>query len=211
MNLDEHWASLARRLNLQHNVEHSLYVSLQIRYSEPHRAYHNLKHIKSMLDNFDSVRQTAEAPDALEWAIWCHDVVYDPQRKDNEELSAIESNRLTRASGLSQDFADLAASLIMATAAHEPKTRDEALIVDLDLAILGAPEPDFDAYEGQIRSEYSWVPEQDYRVGRSKVLQTFLDRDQIYTTQPFHHLEQAARSNLKRSLAALEVEAVDLG
>jgi predicted metal-dependent HD superfamily phosphohydrolase len=203
MNLEVHWKSLAHRLNLQHNVQGSLYINLTHRYGEPHREYHNLNHIKSMLDYFDTVRHTAEAPDALEWAIWFHDVIYDPQLKDNEKLSSVESNRMARAANLPKDFADLAASLIMATAAHEPNSPDESLIVDLDLAILGAPETQFDAYEHQIRKEYIHVPDEAFRVGRSKVLHSFLDRDRIYTTDAFYYLEQPARSNLKRSLTAL--------
>ena len=89
MTLEGHWKSLAQRLRMQHNVQDSLYRNLTHRYSEPHRAYHNLNHIKSMLDNFDTVRHTAEAPNALEWAIWYHDVIYDPQLKDNEKLSTL--------------------------------------------------------------------------------------------------------------------------
>jgi predicted metal-dependent HD superfamily phosphohydrolase len=203
MTLEEHWISLAQRLHLQHMAQDSLYQSLTYFYSEPHRAYHNLKHIKSMLDNFDTVKHTAEVPDTLEWAIWFHDVIYDPKLKDNEKQSALESNRCAQAAGLSTEFANLAASIIMATSEHQPKTKDEALIVDLDLAILSAPEPDFDAYEHQIRQEYIHVPDEAYSVGRTKVLHMFLNRENIYSTDAFRHLEQHARLNIERSLTLL--------
>jgi predicted metal-dependent HD superfamily phosphohydrolase len=94
-------------------------------------------------------------------------------------------------------------ALILATRHTErPTTRDAALLVDADLAILGQPPDVFDVYDGQIRAEYSWVPESEYVAGREAVLRRFLDRDSIFTTEVFRaRYETQARENLARALA----------
>src|SRR5258707_14163475 len=73
---------------------------LASRYSEPHRAYHTLRHIEHCLDEFEAVRQEARDPVAVEMALWYHDAVYDTRRRDNEELSAILAERTSAAAGL---------------------------------------------------------------------------------------------------------------
>jgi predicted metal-dependent HD superfamily phosphohydrolase len=73
--------------------------------------------------------------------------------------------------------------------------------VDIDLAILGAPEARFAQYERQIRQEYAHVPELLFRVRRRAILGSFLDRAEIYGTPVLHRqLEARARANLARAV-----------
>jgi predicted metal-dependent HD superfamily phosphohydrolase len=44
-----------------------------------------------------------------------------------------------------------------------PHGRDAALLVDIDLAILGSPPERFERYERGVRLEYGHVPEKAYR------------------------------------------------
>jgi len=79
-----------------------------------------------------------------------------------------------------------------------------ALLQDIDLSILGADAELYDRYEGWIRQEYEFVPEEAFRKGRSAVLQSFLDQDVIYhTIELRERLEVSARDNLSRALAKL--------
>ena len=85
-----------------------------------------------------------------------------------------------------------------------PPTQDGKLIVDIDLASLGAPENIFDANGEAIREEYAHVPEPDFNRGRANMLGRFLQRPRIYYTDAyFIRFERQARENLKRSLAAI--------
>lgn len=85
-----------------------------------------------------------------------------------------------------------------------PEFADAQRLVDIDLSILGAPPPRFDQYEGQVRLEYAWVNDVAFKAGRSKILKQFLDRPSIYGMDLFRdQLEQRARDNLARSIAAL--------
>lgn len=101
--------------------------------------------------------------------------------------------------------------MIEATARHEipqdttvEEVADVAEFLDMDLSILGAPEPVFDAYETAVRAEYAFVPDDLFRAGRSRILAGFLERPTHYFSEWGRaRFEDRARANLSRSLAAL--------
>ena len=86
----------------------------------------------------------------------------------------------------------------------KPATTDEQLIVDIDLSILGQPPDIYDKYEKNIRAEYSWVPAEAFRVGRSNILRGFLEKSSIYYTERFERFYgNQARVNMAEALMAL--------
>jgi predicted metal-dependent HD superfamily phosphohydrolase len=178
---------------------------LQMCYTEPHRAYHNLAHIADCLTQFDQVRDLAESPTEVEAALWFHDVIYDPRRQDNEEHSADWAWAALTDFGIATALCERIRALILATK-HTAisQGQDAQLLVDIDLSILGRPPAEFDRYERAIRQEYAWVAEEQFRHGRAKILHGFLARERIYQTTHFYQrLEQPARQNLTRSVAKL--------
>lgn len=71
--------------------------------------------------------------------------------------------------------------------------------MDIDLSILG--QAAFNPYEREIRREYAWVPEEDFVLGRSRVLEAIASRPSIYRTPFFRaKYESAARPNLTRPI-----------
>jgi predicted metal-dependent HD superfamily phosphohydrolase len=147
----------------------------------------------------------AERDSEVELAVWFHDSIYVTSRTDNEERSAEWARRSALLAGLSPEGADRLSSLVIATK-HDavPVGKDAAVLVDIDLAILGADAARFEEYEVQIREEYSWLPESLYRKGRRKILQGFLNRPRIYSTKFFQVEHEArARENISRSLARI--------
>jgi len=210
LELNEGNESLSRFLSFWQRVGakgngRNVFSSLAAQYSERHRAYHNLTHINAMLDEFEQVRHLASNQDAIESAVWYHDAVYDTRAKDNEEQSAVLASHVLRSAGLSEDFNQLVNKLILATKhSAEPIELDTQLLVDIDLSILGQPEHVFDKYEENIRKEYEWVPDDAFKAGRSTVLQQFLNREFIYSTEFFRgKYEVQARKNITRSLEQL--------
>lgn len=171
-------------------------------YCEPHRHYHDYSHIEHCLREFDEVRSLCESPDEVEFAIWFHDVIYDPHRSDNEEMSALDAKKNLTELSCSENKVNKVQQLILITSHDQfPVTQDAKIIVDIDLSILGQPSNIFDIYEKNIRAEYFWVPEEAYRVGRSKILSSFLDRSPIYYTDRFEKLYgNQARENLINTL-----------
>ena len=173
-------------------------------YSTSNRAYHNFTHIQACLTEFEAVKSLASDPIALQAAIWFHDVVYDPRAHDNEERSADFAAEELRSLGLDEAQIERIKQLILATKHDRPVTGDAALLVDIDLAILGQAAQEFDRYDTAIRQEYSWIAEDAYRVGRTQVLQKFLDRPSIYQTDTFRNRYEAqARINLQRAIEQL--------
>ncbi len=176
--------------------------ALRRAWREPQRHYHSLQHLSECLDLLRAHRDLAERPDELVLALWFHDAVYDPRGKDNEARSADWA-----AQALGEAGADPAAiarihALILDTAhAAEPAPGDPSLLVDIDLAILGAAPERFAEYERQVRAEYAWVPGFLYRYKRRQLLREFAKRVPLYRTPALRErLEAQARSNLERAI-----------
>jgi len=180
-----------------------LQAALLRAYRQPQRHYHTLQHLHECLERLAACRHLAQHPGEVELALWLHDAVYQPRRHDNERLSALWAQRALEDAGAAPAVAQRVGALVMATAhAALPATPDERLIVDIDLSILGAPPARFAQYEEQVRREYAWVPAWLYRRKRRAVLGSFLARQPLYATEALRaQLEQAARDNLRRSLA----------
>jgi predicted metal-dependent HD superfamily phosphohydrolase len=182
------------------------YQELASLYSQPHRHYHNLRHIADCLAEFDSARHLAREPVALELAIWFHDAIYDTHAQDNEEGSAeLAKQRIAEAAG-SADWCKSVAALVLSTKVHEPTTHPDApLLVAVDLSILGQAEERFQEYEAQIRREYEWVPGTTFAAKRAEILERFLARERLYATEHFFaKYESQARANLQDSLRKLK-------
>ncbi|MDD9940864.1 MAG: hypothetical protein OXU20_07510 [Myxococcales bacterium] len=177
---------------------------LATRYAEGHRAYHNSEHIAECNAWLDRVVDLADHPDELEVAVYFHDAVYEPSAQDNEALSAELFCELAQDASIHVEVTARIAGLIKSTATHDCTDGDGALLSDIDLAILGTPPARYARYEDAIRREYSAVADESYRMGRARVLETFLERIAIYRTPRMAALLEAqARDNLSRALAAL--------
>lgn len=199
------WNKFWARLGLIGNGQ-SEYVEFIVKnYSHKDRHYHNLTHIQSCLEDFEQVMNLPEHPKAVESGIWFHDSIYDPKRTDNEEKSAGIAYGFLIIQGLPREFADRVYDLILASKHRDPpKNLDEKIITDIDLAILGKPELEFDLYEANIRNEYIHVPEDIFKEKRSELLKMFLSRPSIYSADFFKNkYEEQARINLERSLKNL--------
>ncbi len=178
-----------------------IYDELRHIYEQPSRTYHNLEHINNMKGWLTESEQFAENPQRIKLAIWFHDAVYDPKRSDNE-LKSAEFWIRKMTSLLPEEPLQWVKLAILATINHYPNADpDIQLLLDLDLASLGASWEIFQENSDQIRQEYIHVPDKDFREGRKLFLQEMLDRSRIYGTNFWYDkLEHHARNNIKRSL-----------
>lgn len=186
-------------------------AALRSRLGEPWRHYHTWTHVATLLKRLSEAEAegvTIHDPDAC--AVFClwHDAVYDPQAVHgrNEELSALlclaEAGDLVSPSSLTA-----AVAAIRATAGHVAPDAvtcpDGALLLDIDLSILGAGQEDFAAYDIGIRLEYAHVPPEVYVPRRREVLGGFLRRERIFVTRWAHaRWDAAARANLRAAADA---------
>lgn len=196
----DRFSRLCDRVSLPAGESCQIWNLLEDRYREPHRHYHNLRHITSMLEQLDRLHPGG---DAVELSIWYHDIVYDPRSGENEVLSArLFEECLGRAldAKLSADVV----RLILATDYSRERTGrpDEDLIRDIDLSILAADPALYTAYRVAIRREFSHVPDREFIAGRQAVLTRFL-AGRIYFTVGFREFEAAARRNIAMELECL--------
>lgn len=182
-----------------------LFADIVSRYEEPHRFYHTLQHLAECFERWSELREQADHPAEVEVALWFHDAVYDTHSESNEARSADLAMDVARSLGIEAASAQRIHDLIMSTRhAALPVGPDAQLIVDADLAILGAESARFAEYEHQVRQEYAWVPENVFRERRANILREFLERPYIFSTDLFRErYERRARENIRQSLDAL--------
>lgn len=201
--VEEEFASTFTRSGLTPRPD--LVDDLKSRYSEPHRAYHTLIHLSEAYGVLVECADHLERPDEARLALWFHDAIYDTHRHDNEERSADWARDELLAAGAAADVAARVHPLVLATKHRDPPEGNDArLLVDADLSILAAPPDRFATYERQIRAEYHWVPEPQFREAREKFLRGMLARPSIFNAPAMRELHEAhARRNLEESLRRL--------
>jgi predicted metal-dependent HD superfamily phosphohydrolase len=202
--LASRWVAAWRVLGLPAPAP-SLLEALLAAWGEPHRKYHTTQHLAECLALFEQDRALAERPGEVALALWFHDAVYDTRRHDNEAASAAWASRVLSDAGADAAVAARVHALILATRHDEtPATPDARLLVDIDLAILGAAPARFDDYERQIRDEYGFVPEPVFRAKRAAILRGFLERPALFSTAAYAaRLGPPARANLAGVIARL--------
>lgn len=195
------WVRLLERYGVGPAAAYTPFDTLVAAYSAPQRYYHNLEHLAEMFRVTGRLAAICDDPDAVHLAIWFHDAVHDPRADDNEEQSAGLAARLLGLLNVDRAVIHRVDRLVRSTAhlasSAGPVDRDTAVLLDADLAILGASKERYRRYSAEIRKEYGFVPETDYRVGRTAVLQKFLDRPRIFHTAClFEEGEMRARQNM---------------
>lgn len=198
-------------LTLQHRWDHHfpgqsrLGAELLQRWSEPHRAYHDLRHLLRVLESIDLLTDAREHPELVA-AAWFHDAVHEGRAGHDEQRSAdLALDRLTTA-GWARDKAHRVAELVLVTVDHSPadSDHDAQLLVDADLAILGTDERTYAEYAAAVRREYAHVSDVDFAAARCEILAALL------TKQPLFHSARAvalwettARHNVLREISEL--------
>jgi predicted metal-dependent HD superfamily phosphohydrolase len=203
--LNQKWHQCWVDRSLQPEIE-LLFGLLVKEYSKPDRRYHNLNHINHVLTTIDRFKLELHDPVAVKLAAWFHDFVYNPQASDNEVQSAELAKELLAAVNISSATIDRIQQLILATQGHQIDSHDadRSIFLDADLAILGTDPTQYQDYARSIRQEYSWVSDTAYQLGRTKVLESFLQRDRLYYTDLlFNELESLARINMQQEIILL--------
>ena len=193
---------LVRRWRDESNDSEDLLSWLLEKWTEPHRRYHDLRHLHECLDALDGLG--GGRPERL--AAWFHDVVYDGVPVQDEKRSAELSRARLTGLGCAPELIHEVERLVLLTIEHDPSPGDAAgeILSDADLAILGATPQRYRESVADIRWEYARFDEEQWRVGRAQVLRSFLARPRIYRTELGHaRWEESARANIGRELAAL--------
>ena len=176
-------------------------------YAEPHRHYHDERHLDDCLQQLERVQGIGEQErQLLRWAILWHDAVYEPGAFDNEEQSARRAERELLQCGVDGGDAAEVARLIRLTKSHKADASDRlgALLISIDLSILGSSSDRYRSYSAEVRKEYAHVPDPMWQSGRAEVLKRLLAADPLYPDPAFRAaLEEQARRNMREELRSL--------
>lgn len=180
--------------------------SLLTAYAHPPRAYHSFAHVQEVVRHFHTV-PSWQRPKEVFLAVLFHDAVYLAGKSDNEAKSADLALEAIKTFLPKEDLETSSVrTLIELTAKHGKLDRasldeDTRHFLDCDMAIIGAPPDQFDAYNFAIAQEYADVPRVIYRFNRNRFLKRLLESDRIFLSDFFHaRLDAPARANLERAL-----------
>jgi len=174
-------------------------------YGEKKRYYHNLMHLENMLLQLFVCKAQIKDWETMLFALYYHDIIYKPTKKDNEERSAMVAAKRLTVINYSPAKIALCSQHILATKSHTTsRNSDTNYFTDADISILGSDSKTYFTYTKQIRKEYSIYPDFMYKPGRRKVLQQFLQMERIYKTERFiKTYEQQAKENIFEELQTL--------
>ncbi|XP_055952850.1 uncharacterized protein LOC129988615 isoform X2 [Argiope bruennichi] len=204
--------------DVENSIKEKWWNTLKSHYSEDSRKYHTFFHLKHMFNHLESLNNEIQNKNAVSYAIFFHDAVYDARSQENEEQSIKLFNEFASESGISkkQELVSKVEELILALKAHcteEHKTEgvfgkdDVHYFLDFDISILGSDPVEYKKYTQQIREEYSFLSKEKYNFLRSKVLQLFLQIPNIYATQAFREkYEEQARNNILSEIECLKTD-----
>lgn len=199
--LKSEWQNVLEKYCSEELIIDEIFQFLVEKYSEKHRAYHNLSHIYYLLE--EGKKFEFDDTDSVYLTTWFHDVIYEPKRSDNEIESAKLAVKLLSELNFSNNKIE---QIILSTQTHSAENLDldGKTFLDLDLSILGANYEVYQNYSRAIREEYSHVSDDLYRQGRKRILENFLKRELIYFTDNLRErFEKQARINLINEIKEL--------
>lgn len=177
-------------------------------YSESHRHYHTLEHVKHVLADIAFLSQNEPVNDdlltCLELSAWFHDVVFDPRSESNELDSTDLAEKALCDLGVDSRLIDQVIELILVTHSHRPTTVGQRIFSDADFGIFATTNHIYKAYAYGIKKEYNWMSPEGYRLYRISCLKSLLNRDDIFYTSTMQSYENHARYNINSELIGMK-------
>ena len=204
--LQQKWIKLISSFTEEEELITSSWQLIEKHYTQKNRAYHNLTHIQAMLQEAEQHLAQLEDKEGLQLAIWFHDIIYNPLKKDNEQRSAEVARQLLHQTLLDPERIHRCYQQILLTIKHEPlptSSLDGKFLIDFDLEVLSRDWEAYQLYCQQIRKEYWMYPGPLFKKGRKQAMARFLQRPAIYQTAAYRDREEKARTNIQREMEEL--------
>lgn len=189
----ELWRSWERLLPAEPELGRRLITA----WSQPHRHYHDTRHLEHLLTALAQLDPRVDPTVAL--AGWFHDAVYVGEPGDDERASAELAEHELRRAGLPASTISEVVRLILLTIDHQPTPDDHRgiALIDADLAILGQPPGRYLMYLNGVRAEYPNLTDDAFEMARKQVVGALLSQQWLYRSQMAQQLWlDRARENL---------------
>ncbi|MDH3453144.1 MAG: hypothetical protein OEN20_12065 [Gammaproteobacteria bacterium] len=140
-------------------------------------------------------------PDAVELALWFHDVIFQTPGSDNELRSA-EWFMAVAKDDLRAHLCKRVCAMIMVTVhPSEPSDSDEQIVVDIDLSSFALPWERMKRDSEAVRREMQHMTDREFFAGQIRFLDSLLNRAAFFGSVFFNQRsEAAARANVTRYL-----------
>lgn len=163
------------------------------RWNEPHRRYHDLRHLAQTLRAIDDLDPDSGPLPRL--ALWFHDAVYRGRAGADEEASAELAAGLLAPILPAAEVAEVA-RLVLATEHHRPEDPSAAAVSDADLSVLALPAARYQVYVRDVREEYRRIDDATFTTGRLAVVEDLRGRESLFSTPLGRTWHQRALANL---------------
>ena len=204
--LYEQWIKVNEQVGVNKENVICWWNRIRDEYMKKWKTYHNLNHIYSMIKQYEE----NQVNDINFWyAIWFHDIVYIPMRKDNEMHSIKmfedfynenknELNNKIHCTEVNEYIKETENHLL----SKENNNKKIDMFLDFDMMIMATD--NIEQYENEIRGEYSNISTEEYNKGRSDFLNKILSKPHIYRTDSYiSQYEEKARHNINKLLKQL--------
>ena len=208
MKLSKEWYNLNSKYTYDNNLISQFYSEIEKKYNASNRFYHNLDHVEAMLLETKKYQNVLNDYDSFLYAIWFHDIIYEPKYNDNEEKSAECARKFLNSINYEKNRINKIIDLILRTRDHSNQNINEdidsQIFLDCDIIIFASARANYLNYAKSVRNEYSSIPDTIYNKGRIKVLESFLNKPYIFRNKTFQKLyEKKARKNVKYEIKML--------
>lgn len=186
-------------------------------YREDYRKYHNTSHILGMISELKTqknrLKLDEEEYSVLYDAIWFHDLVYIVGA--GEGINELCSARMVESFGLPEDYSKRVQACVMATSLHfkpnatDNMTREEMLIMDLDLLSFTYEYKDFKIQNKRVSEELidsGVYTEQEVNEGRLKFLKNAVNNIKFHVIDDAEYFTLKAKYNIKKMIDETEKE-----
>ena len=203
--LKDQFLEVCSKYSNDSSIVNRLWSEVQDCYSKTYRHYHTISHIEHFHEELKEVKYLLKDWDCLMLSMFYHDIVFLPTRNDNEKSSADVASVSLALLDVPQEKIDKCQQLILATKKHaQSKSSDTNFFTDADLSILGSSADRYEQYLQDIKKEYYYLSEDNYRIGRTRIIDRLLGMEQLYKTQHFFaKYEKQARQNLRMERAEI--------
>jgi predicted metal-dependent HD superfamily phosphohydrolase len=173
------------------------------RWGEPHRRYHDRRHLLAVLEAVELLWPRPPRPGTRRRETMPPG---GARAADDEEQSARLASVLLAEAGIPVAEIREVARLVRVTAAHAPAAEDAAgqVLCDADLSVLAREPAAYARYLSDVRHEYRQLADVDFAAGRRRVVLGLLALEPIFSTAAARdRWEEPARRNLASELVAV--------
>lgn len=143
-------------------------------WNDPSRLYHGKSHLDDLIQQIQNYQQISSKEREMLFLIALfHDIIYDPQRTDNEERSA--DFFLNSVKNQTNDIREIS-KCILDTRNHNSSSLISKIFCEMDMDIVKRPLQDLLKWEEGISFEYSFLSTNEYIIRRTAFLEKIIQQ-----------------------------------